>query len=309
MKTLGCRIAVLLSCMVLVATTTADAQKLRYKFKKGQKLHYEMTQNMKMVMNVAGQDMETDMKMTMDHGWVVKSVDAKGNASIETKVTRLRIEFDMQSAFQNLSFEYDSNKKEESDDFFAQIMIKAMKPLVGASTMIKISPRGKILEFKLSDEAKKALADAAPAPQGFGSGGFTEESLKSMAEQSNIVFPEGEMVKGKSWKNNTKFSMDFGEMSMEATCKYLGIETIDGKKLAKISFSPKFELKPKENAPVQFEMKSSEGKGTIYFDIANGRVHKFVLNQTMIMEMDVMGQKVEQDIDMEITMKLIEKKK
>jgi len=309
MKTFASKFVMLLTCMVLALTTTADAQKLRYKFKKGQKLHYEMSQNMKMVMNAMGQDIEVDMKQKMDMGWVVKSVDEKGVASIETKVTRLRIDFAMQAAGQNQSFQYDSDKKEEPDNFVAQTMLKAMKPIIGASTTMKMNSRGKILEFKLSEEAKKALADAAPPQQGFGGSGLNEDSLKSMASQSGIVFPEGTLTKGKTWKNKLSTSLGFAEMKIDSKYKYVGTETLDGKKVAKFSVSPKIELKAKENSPAQFELKSSDGTGTIYFDIATGQIYKTILNQNMTMEMDILGQKIDQDIDQEVSMKLIGKKK
>ena len=309
MKLFGCKFAILLSCLVLAATTTADAQKLRYKFKKGQKLHYEMSQNMKMLMSVAGQEVEMDMKQKMNTELVVKNVDAKGVASIESKVTRLRMDVAMEVAGQNQSFEYDSDKKEEPDNLMAQMMIKGMKPIVGSSSTMKMDALGKIVEYKLSEEAKKALKDAAPQQQGFGGGRLNEESMKSMAEQSGMVFPEGDLAKGKSWKNNTNVSVQFGKMKMETTLKFLGTETIDGKKMAKISVTPKLKMEAKQDSPIPFELKSSEGKGTFYFDIENGRIHKSVLNQTMLMEADFMGQTAEADLDLEVTMKLVEKKK
>ncbi len=66
----------LLLSLVAVATLTASAtaqDKLRWKFKKGQKLNYVMTQKMDSSTKVMG--MAIDMKMTniMDMDWVVQT--------------------------------------------------------------------------------------------------------------------------------------------------------------------------------------------------------------------------------------------
>src|SRR6516165_10592075 len=51
------------------AEPAAAQTTLRYKFKKGEKLNYVMEQKMKMAMNLAGQDIETEMGQTIDMSW------------------------------------------------------------------------------------------------------------------------------------------------------------------------------------------------------------------------------------------------
>src|SRR5438067_2448652 len=66
---IGC-LALLLVAGLLVSGSAARADaNLRYKFKAGEKLNYEMEQKMNMEMSVAGQNIKMEITQTIDMVW------------------------------------------------------------------------------------------------------------------------------------------------------------------------------------------------------------------------------------------------
>src|SRR5947209_537839 len=86
----------LLAAAILgLAAVPAQAQvTLRYKFKEGEQLHYEMQQNMDMKMNIAGNDIAMKMHQQMDMTWKIAKVDADGKAQLAQRIDSIRMTMD-----------------------------------------------------------------------------------------------------------------------------------------------------------------------------------------------------------------------
>jgi len=83
----------LLLSLVAAATLTASEtaqDTLRWKFKKGQKLNYVMTQNMDMSTKVMGRAIDMKLTNIMDMDWVVQTVKTDGTAEITQVISRVR---------------------------------------------------------------------------------------------------------------------------------------------------------------------------------------------------------------------------
>src|SRR5882724_1905755 len=87
-STFGPLVALALAC----SASSAEAQTtIRYKFVKGQTTNYEMVQDMKIGQNVAGQNIDMEMKQTIEMSQTVDDVLGDGSGKITTKMTRIKM--------------------------------------------------------------------------------------------------------------------------------------------------------------------------------------------------------------------------
>ena len=101
-------LALALATAALAAGTVQAQTLLRWKFKPGQTLNYEIHQDS--TGNIAGRPVDQTAKITMDMTWKVKSVDGEGNATLTVTIVRVRMKCDQPT--KDMSFEYDSASKE-----------------------------------------------------------------------------------------------------------------------------------------------------------------------------------------------------
>src|SRR5829696_3236789 len=122
--------AVLVAFATLGSVIVPNAQAegpLRWKFKVGEKLDYNMVQEMQMSASGAAlpQEMKTSMRQEMNMTWDVQGVDDKsGEAVIRQKFDRVKMKMQTPVA----GFEYDSKSEEAPTGLGAMIapMYKAM---------------------------------------------------------------------------------------------------------------------------------------------------------------------------------------
>jgi hypothetical protein len=98
-----------------------------------------------------------------------------------------------------------------------------------------------------------------------------------------------------------------GEQKVESSFRYEGSETRDGKTLEKISLSMRFKPR-KENEKGRDKglaaLRENEAEGTNYFDAESGHMVETFVKMKMKMDINVLGQQMTQDIDMNMEMKL-----
>ena len=79
-------------CLVVTSSTSLADEPLRWKFTAGEKLDYQMTQDMNMSINAGPSgELVTTAGQTMSITWNVKGVDEKGVALIEQTIDRIQI--------------------------------------------------------------------------------------------------------------------------------------------------------------------------------------------------------------------------
>jgi hypothetical protein len=289
----------LLALGVLCTGAQAQAQTLlRYKFKPGEKLRYQMEQKMNMVMTVTGREVTADMTQTIDMSWEIKSVDQNGKAKMTQKFDRVR--FTMNGPPPIGKVEYDSKEGTMPAGPFGPIF----KAMAGAEFSAVMDPRGKVSDVK----APEKLAEVFKKLPGSGAGEMlSEEGLKHMISQSGIILPEEAVAKGKSWEQKVDMKMPFGKIDVRNTFTYEGPTTRGGAKLEQIAIQPKANLEADPNAAIKLKLNSQEAKGTAYFDNAAGRLAESGMTQTMEMEVSVMGTDITQKIEQKISLKLQDK--
>lgn len=278
------------------ARAGAEGVKLRWKFKAGEALHYQMEQKTVTAMKNNGQDIKTTHTQTIDMTWKVGDVAEDGTASITQSIDRIRTKID--AAFASL--EFDSKDPKEQEGPIAAAVIPALKAMVGASFQYKMNPRGELSDVKVPEGLIKKLQESNPSAGGAGM--FSEEGLKNMINESALALPAEDLEKGKSWNRQTKLPPSpVGTMSFDKTYTFNG-ET-DG--VGQIGLTSKIALEPTPGNNVEIKLASQEGKGTFAFDNKAGRVTESSVSQKIEMSITVMNNQIAQSTDTTSNMKLI----
>lgn len=287
--------AVSLLSLLFPGTSASIAQdSLAWKFQSGESLKYTVQQNTQMEMDLNGQQQTMTMNQTMDMVWKVASVESNGDARMAQIVDRVQFKSEG-GPFGAVQF--DSSSNEVVDSPLVKSMAEVFKKIVGQEFGVTMQSTGKVQEVTVPPALLKALTDAGPAANA-----MNEDTLKQMMTQSAVTLPSQGIKTGDSWESNQKVELPFGTMTIVSMLTYEGTEG----GLAKISMQPKIDVKPKEGAPITLTMKKSDGKGTVLFDVARGRIAKSDLDLTMEIQVKQFGTQIQQTLRQKTSMVLAE---
>jgi hypothetical protein len=305
--------AIRLAVMVVVALalmpqagSRARAQEpLRWKFEQGQKLDYNMVQDMKM----AGEggplgQMNMSMRQEMDMTWDVQNVNDKGEAVIKQKFDRIRTKMTMPIG----GFEYDSQSTDPPQGT-AAMLAPMYKAMTGSEFEVTMTDRGEIKDVKVPDEMLAAIKNS-PGAAMMGEMA-TSEGFKKMIKQGALELPVGPPEQGQEWKTDLTIENPVaGKQVVETTYRYEGTKDVDGKTYALIRPQVKMDFgAPGQNAEgqpaqaQQLNMKIADqsSEGEILFDPQAGRLHSSEMKQKFTLDMSAGGQAMKQKIDQTIT--------
>jgi hypothetical protein len=283
------------------AAGPAGAATLRWKFKPGEALHYQMDQKTVTQIKLSNQDannpgIKTTNTQVIDMTWKVGSVAADGTAEVTQTIDRLQTKIEMPGA----AFEYDSKADKAPEGPIAAAVVPMLKALVGARFEFKMTPRGELSDVKIPESLVKALKEAGPAASG---GMFTEDGLKNMIHESSLALPDEDLAKGKSWDRSAKMPPSpIGVMTLAKTYTYEG-PADSGEK---IGLSVKMSLEPAADNKIDVKIGAQDGKGTFIFDNKAGRVATSNVSEKVDMTISVMNQQITQNLETSTSMKLLD---
>jgi hypothetical protein len=266
----------------------------------GQTFNYQMVQTIDQSMR-QGENavpMAFITKQIMDMTWTVESVAAEDAVVIAQKTDRIQMK--MQSA-QGVIMEYDTASEKEPEGI-ALTFAPMYESMVREPIRITVTPRGEVKDMKLPQGMLENMNKAV----GGGQAGnvFSEDWMKQIGEMS--VMPERPVQPGDTWtREDSRRMPGIGDLKVESSYRYEGPETRDGKTLEKISMSMRF--KPKEEKVTEKGMvglRENETEGITYFDAESGHMVEAFVKLKMKMDINVLGQQMSQDIDMNMEMKL-----
>lgn len=261
----------------------ANAATLRWKFKEGEALHYQMEQKVSTQADVNGREIKATSSQTIDMTWKVGAVTPDGTAEITQTVERLRSKVESPVG----SFEFDSKSDKEPEGPQAAAVVPALKAIAGATFQYKMSARGELSDVKIPEGLIKTLKESSPAAGAVGM--FSEEGLKNMILESTLALPKEDLTKGKSWSKTTKLpSSPIGTMSLDKTYTYEG----PGEGGETIALKIKVGLEPPSGGNLEIKLGKDEGKGTFLFDNAAGRVARSNVTQAIELTVSVMNQQI-----------------
>jgi hypothetical protein len=282
----------------LTAAACHSAEPLRWKFEPGETLNYEMTQTMETTVAAgpAG-DFTSGMKQIMDMKWHVDEVTPEGNAKMRQQIERVRLTMTMPGQVT----EYDS-----AGDEPPQGMVAMLAPLYDAMTSgeftVTMTPRGEIVDAEVPPKLMEAMKNV-PGADALGDLS-TSEGMKQLLTHSALTLPEGELQSGETWQSRVETKMPFGKMEVVTTYEYVGTKDADGQTFEVIKLSPEIKNAGDDGAQMQLDVSEQKSDGEILFDRELGQMHSSHLQQTMQMEMKVLGQKQAITIDQTVDMKL-----
>jgi hypothetical protein len=275
--------------LVPVAARAAEAP-LRWKFKEGETLNYVMDRSIDGKLNFSGADLEFTVKMVFDSSWKIKSVAKDGAASIDQTIDR--VQMNMSSPLAG-SIEYDSQDSKMPDNPLWSQMEPIVTGLVGQTFSWNVTPQGKVSDIKLPEKLAEIFAKQGgggggrqQGAMGIGNNPFSEKGVKELIEKSVLVLPDVPPGKDVAWKQAFENPIPrIGTQTAETTFKYSGSETLDGKKVAKITSATELTFAPAEDAQADLEITKQESEATYYFDPAAGRVIKANATQMSALEL------------------------
>ena len=288
---------VLLMCSCLSAIEAQEV--LRWKFQKGQELHYVMEQKMDTKINVMGRDLGTTMTQIMDIDWIIKSVDEDGTAQMIQTISRIRLKLNGPT----LNVDYDTKSGERPDNPLAQNLTRTFDALAGGEFTMTMSSQGEVKDAKLPKKFEEALAKN---PQGGAAIGISPDSMKQMMAKSGIVFPKEAVKKGSSWMRPMEVKLPFGQMIVTNQFVYDGKQTKGDRSLERITLKPTLTLKPNPDSPFMINLKSQDSNGEIFFDKSAGSLIESSMKQNMVMQIMAGGQNIAQTTNTTVTMRLVE---
>ena len=259
-----------LAALLLVGMSpdTCRAQSLRWKFKAGDVLHYSVEQKMLITAKGMDQERKSSRLQTSDISWTVNSVGPDGEGDITLRYVRVRLRSEMPPL---TTFEFDSNDSKAQVQQGFEAETQQLKALVGAEIGFKIKPTGEIEEVKLPEATLKRLREGLP--RGTPESEVSEKSMKEMLLQSSPPsFPEGELEPGKTWSSKpARMPIGFATLVLDKAFTFQGPDPKSPDRLL-VGMEIKVTLEPSEGANVTATIRKQEGRGTMSFDSAAGRV-------------------------------------
>jgi len=270
---------VLMSLVIVLAlgVTVSDVYSagrkfdLKLKLKKGQKFGLKMVANQKMAQTMMGQEQKMKQMTAMGMSFEVLDVDDNQNMSIKT--TYLTIHTKTEGPMGVL--EYDSTKPPQPA---ANNPMSAMQAaMLGQSFVMKLTPKGEILNIKGMDEMIAKMIDKMTTDEAkkqqmkeMMKNFINEDKMKEISGTMVAVLPPKPVGIGDSWTNKISVPIGF-PMEIDTTNTLTdhkeGIITIGTNAVIKTGD----DAKPTEMGPMKMTMKmKGTQKGTIQIDSATG---------------------------------------
>ncbi len=283
--------------LLLVAVSQAQADvKLRWKFKPGEKLGYEMGTDMTQAMVVGEMTINVKMAQKIDMSWEVTQVTDDGTATVTQTIDRVRMDM---SPGPGQQVKYDSQNPDENKG--AEMLLPIFDAMVGKPITMQVTPRGEIKDLKISQEMLDGIKKSFLSQLG---GMFSEEGMKQMISRGMLQFPEEAVTKGTSWESVMEMpNAILGKQVTEMRYEYAGPEMRDGRELDKLDADMTMKFEQPADAQAKITIKNQSSEGTLYFDNTAGRLAGSSVTSKMSLEIVAGGMSIEQDITTLVTMK------
>ena len=289
--------SVVAAMLVLLAGSSMclAQEQLAWKFSAGESLKYVVKQNMKMTINVADKPQQIAMNQTMDMQWKIENVDA-ASGDVNMGQTVERVQMDSQGGPIGV-MKFDSSSTEAPDTPYGKAIADIFKKLIGQEFGVHMLSTGKIDQVTVPESLLASLKQS-----GSTGNSLDEETLKQLMKQSAVMLPETPVNPGHIWDSTQQIEMPFGTMTVTSKLTFQGIDPSTGQ--ARISIAPSISLKPKQGTEVNLKLTKTEGRGSLLFDVARGRITKSDLELKMEMQTNSFGQVIDQTIEQRTSMTL-----
>jgi hypothetical protein len=208
---------------------------------------------------------ETKTQTDLDWAWKVKDVDAKGAATLEAKLTGLRVDI----TGRGYEFQYDSNGTNAGDEAYKKDLITLLDRFRRGAFRVKLASDGEVLEVHGFDPL---VNEAPPESHVEDTNGLTlrDTAYAWYLQQALGRLPEAAVTPGGRWTRPAKQKLTaLGEASGETTYQLAKPVEKDGRKLLPVEFSgtQSLDIDMKfAGGQLRGTMKIGKLKGTVLFD-------------------------------------------
>ncbi len=230
---------------------------LRYKFRPNQFVHYTVEHVSTFTSHYpAGKEVAYNETQTQKHFRVV-AIDERGNATLELMIDRVK----MTARFnEGEKVVFDSQDTTKRPPQFQHVMNSVGKP----TARFKFAPHGKLL---------KVVSSIAPQQDACGQGAAQQKEAANDASRNFlVVFPEEPIQVGDEWKDRIQACVNVTKkLKKQITLqRRYRLESVKAP-LATISLRTSV-LTPVNEPMIRAQLIQREPKGTIVFDIEQGRI-------------------------------------
>jgi hypothetical protein len=256
------------------APATGEKVELKWKFEKDKPFYQEMTTKTQQDMKVMGMEVKQAQDQTFYFSWQFKEEDKEKNTVVAQKIEGVKLTINVAGNPITFDSTIPSSQNTALTEFF--------RALVGSEFRLALDKDNKVVKIEGREEFLKKLTSANQQMEALLKSILTEEALKQMADPTFGVTPTGPKAKGESWEKESTLNLGpIGSYKCKYAYKYEGQDD-KNKDLAKISVETVLTYQPpstETNVQLPFRikeanLKSKNGKGTIYFDVKKGRLEK-----------------------------------
>ncbi|MGE0609568.1 MAG: hypothetical protein AB7O62_20930 [Pirellulales bacterium] len=264
----------LLFTLLLVPAARAE-QPLRWKFSPDKPLEYLIEQKATTTFNVEGVEFTARTRTAFDVTWTVTSVGEGGVATISQKVKRIRLEFHAPRVAGGAlgDLDYDSQDGKPGEGRIWEAIKPVLLELPGSEFTLQVSPRGELVDMKLSEKLAEAVAKLPSSPMFAGGNLFSQEGLRGAMELAIQTLPEQPVAKEATWPRKIERKIpNAGAIVIDLTSTLGDNQTISGRESVRIGLKSNSSYQPPEaeNAGLKLEIIDQSGSGDCYFDAAAG---------------------------------------
>ncbi|MHC5542347.1 DUF6263 family protein [Singulisphaera rosea] len=288
--------------VVAIGGSPASAATLRWKFKPGETLHYEMNQKTVTSVNAGGDEQSKEtVTMITNMTWAIKSVDAEGKAELTQTIDRVRIKIEAALG----TFQVDSKETKSP----LNPLEPYFKALIGTPFPFKMDAQGVLSDVKVPESVIQSLRELGGGAAG-GNAMFTEDGLKTMITQSSVPLPKEDLAVGKTWSQQEKIpTPPLGSMTLSKTFRYQGPGTVAGAELEKVGVEVVAGVESEPGVASQVKIAAQDIKGELAFDNTAGRIAQSNLSEKIERVLSILNAdkkvNITQKTDTTLNMKLV----
>jgi hypothetical protein len=286
-------LAALISMAVLTAATTVRAASpLRWQFNEGETLDYAVLQQLDMLINFNGAEMNVEMKQIFDITWDVGGVKPDGTATISQKITRLQVEAN--SPFTG-EVAIDSKAMQEGGVAppgpVGEMANRMIEMLIGQQFTLTVASNGEVSQIVLPEKLAAQLKNEGNGEgRGRGQmgalfgGDMSADAVEQLIRRVVQRLPDnGTADSPAPWKQQFVEKLGpLGTKTSNIAYNYAGREG----ELDRIDIGTEIvlELSGDDSGEIDMEIQEQESAGHSLFDAVKGRLVSSVVVEKLVME-------------------------
>jgi hypothetical protein len=301
-----------LMCLAAAPAVAAEPVLLRYKFAKGDQIVYRNTHQEKQQQTIGDMKLDSTTRNEVVVAQVVEEIDGDGNAIIKTKDVSRKTKVDGQQG----KYEFDSKSTErDMASETGAAVTPYLERLTGSEYVVKVSPRGEVIEVKGFAELIADLVKDNPLGALLAGASVDNDGAKHTAQQELVTFSAKPVSPGDTWEDSVETVLkNIGKLKATVVYTYEGDDKVGNRKTLRLGVKTDLTIDLELEVPgakITGTMSTTSSEGTVQFDPAAGRIvtstHKIGMSGRLMVDAGGMMIPVDNSEEHVNTSELLEK--